>query len=188
MPHPIPFTILVLLARLTAPPPALAPLAMPPTPLAVPGYTELDPSTGLHMTGTPQHLQAATYRLQVTGKVDRPLSLGYDDLRRLPRRTTRDPIVCRGYFEDYTSWAGASLEAVLDQAGLKPGAKELELVSADGYSASVSLAEARSGYAFLAYEWQGKALPVFHGYPVRAVFPGQPGNRWVKWLVAIRVQ
>jgi DMSO/TMAO reductase YedYZ molybdopterin-dependent catalytic subunit len=52
----------------------------------------------------------------------------------------------------------------------------------------VTLAEARSGYALLAYEWEGKALPVLHGYPVRAVFPGLPGTKWVKWLVAIQVQ
>lgn len=179
--------ILALLALLSQAP-ALPPLAMPPTPGEVPAYTALDPSTGLHMTGTPQHLQAATWRLRVSGKVARPLSLSYDDLRRLPRRATRDPIICKGYFEDYARWAGASLEAVLDQAGVKPNARELELVSADGYRATVSLAEARSGYAFLAYEWEGKALPVLHGFPVRAAFPGLPGNRWVKWLVAIQVQ
>jgi DMSO/TMAO reductase YedYZ molybdopterin-dependent catalytic subunit len=164
------------------------PLAMPSTPAQVPGYAALDPSTGLHMTGTPQHLQVASYRLKVTGKVLHPLSLSYDDLRRMPRLATRDPIVCRGYFEDYAHWAGAALEALLDRAGTRPGAKELELVSADGYSATVTLAEARSGYALLAYEWEGKALPVLHGYPIRAAFPGLPGNRWVKWLVEIRVQ
>jgi sulfite oxidase len=51
----------------------------------------------------------------------------------------------------------------------------------------VTLAEARSGYAFLANEWEGKALPVLHGFPVRAMFPGLAGAKSVKWLVAIRV-
>lgn len=191
---PIALILALLLPAPPAPAPALAPdaalpaLALPPTPDDVPPYAGLDRSTGLHMTGTPQHLRVAAYHLTVTGKVVRPLRLGYDDLRRLPRLDTRDPIVCRGYFEDYARWAGASLAAVLDQAGIRSNARELELVSADGYRTTVTLAEARSGYALLAYQWEGKALPVLHGYPVRAVFPGLPGNKWVKWLVAIRVQ
>lgn len=171
-----------------APPAPLPPLAMPPTPDAIPKYTALDPATGLHMTGTPQRISLADYRLKVTGKVAHPLSLDYDDLRRMPRLTSRDVIACRGYFEDYAHWAGASLTAVLDRAGPSPGAERLELISADGYSTTVTLQEARSGYAFLAYEWEGKALPVLHGFPVKASFPGLPGNKWVKWLVELRVE
>jgi len=46
------------------------PTVVPPTPPAeVPGYTQLDPATGLHMTGTPLKLVLLTYRLKVTGKV-----------------------------------------------------------------------------------------------------------------------
>jgi DMSO/TMAO reductase YedYZ molybdopterin-dependent catalytic subunit len=167
---------------------ALPHLLLPPRPVEIPAANELDPSTGLHMTGTPQFLSAVTYRLKVTGKVAKRLNLSYDDLRRLPRLTSKDPLTCRGYFEDYANWAGASLAAVLDQAGVKSHAKSLELLSADGYSTFITLSEAKSGYAFLAYEWEGKALPELHGYPVRAVFPGAPGYNWVKWLVEIRVQ
>jgi DMSO/TMAO reductase YedYZ molybdopterin-dependent catalytic subunit len=163
-------------------------LVLPPRPAEIPKANELDPSTGLHMTGTPQFLQVATYRLKVTGKVLRPLNLSYDELRRLPRLTSRDPLICRGYFEDFANWTGASLIALLDRAGVKGNAKSLELLSADGYSTVLNLSEARSGYAFLAYEWEGKALPELHGYPVRAVFPGTPGYNWVKWLVEIRIR
>lgn len=163
-------------------------LPMPPRPSVIPKYTELDPSTGLHMTGTPPFIEVRTWRLRVSGKVNRPLSLAYDELRRMPRLASRDPLICQGYFEDYAHWAGADLLAVLDQAGLRPNARTLELVSADGYRGEVSLADARRVQAFLAYEWEGKALPELHGYPVRAVFPGMPGYNWVKWLVEIRVQ
>ena len=59
----------------------LPPVSQPPWPRRIPGYTEVDPETGLHMTGTPQHIDIASYRLKVTGKVDRPLSLTFDDSR-----------------------------------------------------------------------------------------------------------
>ena len=166
----------------------LEPIVVPTLPATIPGYTEVDPATGLHMTGTPQVIDLATYHLTVEGKVTRSLSLTYDDLRRMPRLTSRDVIVCRGYFEDYAHWAGCALTALLDRCEPRPGAKGLELVSADGYRSTVTLQEARSGYAFLAYEWEGKALPVLHGFPVKAAFPGLPGSKWVKWLVEIRVE
>ena len=140
------------------------------------------------MTGTPQEIDLASYRLKVTGKVDRPLSLTYDDLRCMPRIQTSDVLICPGYFEDEATWAGASLEYVLDLAGLQAGATSISLVGADGYSAFVTLQQARSGNNYLAYEWQGEPIPILHGFPVRAVFPSLQGNKWVKWLVEIMVE
>jgi DMSO/TMAO reductase YedYZ molybdopterin-dependent catalytic subunit len=45
-----------------------------------------------------------------------------------------------------------------------------------------------SGTSFLAYELRGEPVPILHGFPVRAAFPGQPGFYWVKWLVKIEVR
>jgi hypothetical protein len=49
---------------------AMPPVIQPTWPQWIPGYTELDPDTGLHMTGTPQRIELAAYRLKITGKVD----------------------------------------------------------------------------------------------------------------------
>ena len=38
----------------------------------------------------------------------------------------------------------------------------------------------------IAYEMNGRDLPVEHGYPVRAIVPGHYGMASVKWLTAIR--
>jgi DMSO/TMAO reductase YedYZ molybdopterin-dependent catalytic subunit len=140
------------------------------------------------MTGTPQEIDLASYRLKVTGKVDRPLSLSYDDLRCMPRIQTSDVLICPGYFEDVANWAGASLATVLDLAGAQADAKSLTLGGADGYSAFVTLQQARTGNNYLAYEWEGKPVPILHGFPVRAVFPSLQGSTWVKWLIEIRVE
>ena len=161
---------------------------VPTRPAQTPNYTQLDPSTGLHMTGTPQEIDLASYRLKVSGKVDRPLSLTYDDLRCMPRIQTSDVLICPGFFEDEATWAGASLEYVLELAGLQVGAASISLVGADGYSAFLTLQQARSGNNYLAYEWEGKPIPILHGFPVRAVFPSLQGNTWVKWLVEIMVE
>jgi DMSO/TMAO reductase YedYZ molybdopterin-dependent catalytic subunit len=166
----------------------LSPIIVPTRPATTPGYTQLDPRAGLHMTGTPQEIDVTTYRLKVTGKVERPLSLTYDDLRCLPKIQTSAVLICPGFFEDEATWAGASLISVLDMAGVQPEATSLTLVGADEYSASVTLDQARVSNSYLAYEWEGKPLPILHGFPVRAVFPSLQGNKWVKWLIEIKVE
>jgi len=164
-----------------------APVTQPVMPESIPGYTQVDPATGLHMTGTPTLIDIAGWRLDVTGKVDRPLGLTYDELRCLPRVEAAPELVCPGFFVDQATWAGAPLSEILALAGVQEGASEIRLVSVDGYWTRMELSEEVLANGFLAYELQGEVLPVLHGFPLRAVFPGEQGNTWVKWLVRIEV-
>jgi DMSO/TMAO reductase YedYZ molybdopterin-dependent catalytic subunit len=165
----------------------LTPIVTPTRPAEVPGYTELDPATGLHMTGTAQAIDLDSYRLIITGTVDHPLALTYDDLRCMRKVELRCTLICPGFFEDEATWAGVPLVDVLERAGMQPGAAGLRLSSADGYSTLVTLPAATSEDNFLAYEWEGEPLPILHGFPVRAVFPELGGSFWVKWLIRIEV-
>jgi DMSO/TMAO reductase YedYZ molybdopterin-dependent catalytic subunit len=166
----------------------LKPITVPTVPATIPGPGSLDPATGLHVTGTATVVDLATYRLKIDGKVAHPLTLSYDDLRRLPKVTAAPDLVCPGVFIDRATWSGAPLKTILDQAGVQPGAQEISMKAADGYSVQLNLREALAPENFLAYELAGQPLPVLHGFPVRAVLPGQTGNRWVKWLTEIVVQ
>jgi DMSO/TMAO reductase YedYZ molybdopterin-dependent catalytic subunit len=166
----------------------LTPITPPVMPTEIPGYTQVDPATGLHMTGTVKQIDLAGYRLKVTGKVDHPLSLAYDELRCLPRiECASCTLICPGFFTDHATWAGAPLAYVLKLAGIQDGASQVTLVSADGYATPLTLNEALSDDAMLAYEQNGQPLPILHGFPVRAVLPSRAGGKWVKWLVEIIV-
>jgi DMSO/TMAO reductase YedYZ molybdopterin-dependent catalytic subunit len=165
----------------------LEPVIVPTPPAQIPGYTQLDETTGLHMTGTPQEIDLESYRLEVTGKVDQPLSLTLDDLRCLPKVEASPRLVCPGFFVDEATWAGVPIREVLALAGVQEGATRLNLVSADGYATKVPLNETVTEAGFLAYEWEGEPLPILHGFPVRVVLPEISGGNWVKWLVAIEV-
>jgi DMSO/TMAO reductase YedYZ molybdopterin-dependent catalytic subunit len=140
------------------------------------------------MTGTVQEIDVESYRLEVKGKVDRPLSLSYDDLRCLPKVEDSPLLECPGFFTDEASWAGVPIREVLVLAGVQEGATDLNLISADGYSRQVPLTEGVVETGFLAYEWEGEPLPILHGFPVRVVLPGVSGGSWVKWLIAIEVK
>jgi len=178
-------------ATSTSAPPSLVcklPTVVAPTlPAMIPAYTELDQTTGLHMTGSYQVINLQSYRLEVSGKVAHSLNLSFDELRCLPHIEVRCNLVCPGFFVDTATWAGASLDALLDLAGVQSDATDIKMYSADGYSAALLLKDARDGENFLAYEWEGQPIPILHGFPVRAVFPDQEGNKWVKWLVRITV-
>ena len=100
------------------------PCAVPTLPAEIPGYAQPDPSTGnrLHITGQAPKIDMSTYRLQVMGKVDHPLSLTFDELRCMPKVSVHCTLVCPGFFEDEATWAGVPIVHVYDLAGVQPGA------------------------------------------------------------------
>jgi hypothetical protein len=161
---------------------------IPEWPSYIPRRAELDPATGLHMTGEPVQINLTSYRLKVTGKVDHPLALSYDDLRCMPKVSSEVDIICKGNFEDFSTWAGVPIAQVLVRAGVQGGATAINMKAGDGYVNQASLSEASSPDAFLAYEWvKGQPLPILFGFPLRAVFPAQLGYYDVKWLLEMEI-
>ncbi|MBM3189261.1 MAG: hypothetical protein FJZ90_11135 [Chloroflexi bacterium] len=179
----------------SAAPPAIAgspcglePWPAPTVPAKIPGYTEYDAATRLHMTGTYQEIDIESYRLRVTGLVDTPLALTYEELRCLPRVEASPVLVCPGFFEDRATWAGVPIRELLARAGVQAEAKKVLFVAADGYANSLSMEAALDPSIFLAYEWEGEPLPRLHGFPLRVVLPGVDGGQWTKWVVEVQVK
>ena len=145
------------------------------------------------------NLDAATFRVSVGGVVERALSLSMDDLRRMPSHTLVVTLECAGngrtLFDpriegekwnlgavSTAEWTGVPLMEVLDRAKVQSDAKEVLFRGADAgtvddhpgsvrFERSLSLDQARSADALLAYAMNGEALPVQHGYPVRLIVP-----------------
>jgi DMSO/TMAO reductase YedYZ molybdopterin-dependent catalytic subunit len=93
-------------------------------------------------------LPVKTWRLKVEGEVAHPLSIGYDELRRMPSRTMPVLLECSGNGRVFLKppqvgirwelgavstalWTGVPLVDVLDKAGVKPTAVEVILEGAD---------------------------------------------------------
>lgn len=160
-------------------------------------------------------LNPGTWRLEVTGAVERPLSLSLADLQALAQRELTVLLECAGHrrmeFTPQVSgvpwregavsqarWGGAALAEVLRQAGLKPDALEVVLHSADSgdfkgvegvhtFSRSLPLDKALHPDTLLALRMNGEPLPVEHGAPLRSIVPGWYSMDCVKWIVAIEV-
>jgi DMSO/TMAO reductase YedYZ molybdopterin-dependent catalytic subunit len=156
-------------------------------------------------------IDPAAWRLEVGGRVDRPLSLSIDDLRELPAVTLPVTLECAGNGRALLAprplsqpwlteavgtaeWTGVPVRALLDQAGLREDAVEVLFSGLDRgleggveqyYERSLPTADAMSGDALLAYEMNGAPLAPQHGFPLRLVIAGWYGMAHVKWLGAI---
>ncbi len=156
-------------------------------------------------------IDTATYRLRVSGLVDRPLSLSLADLRAMPSRELVFGFECsgnRGPVNGLSSngrWRGVPLRAVLDRAGVQSEAREFVFFGADHgeeevefrgrtypvdqqYGRSLQRDQALSDEPLLAYALNDQPLTTHQGRPLRLLVPGWYGAPNVKWLSEIHVQ
>src|SRR5215469_3379798 len=160
-------------------------------------------------------LEASTWRLNVGGLVERPLSLSLRDLVKMPSQTQFVTLECAGNGRSLLNprvngeqwnlgavstaeWTGVPLAEVLVRAGVKTGASEVVFRGADSgilnessepvrFERSLNIENAQASEVLLAYAMNGEALPIVHGYPLRVIVPGWYALASVKWLTEIDV-
>ena len=157
------------------------------------GLTSLFPAAGgfriYSVTGSLPRRTDLDYRLTLDGMVDRPLTLTLADLRAMPPTLlTRDFQCVTGWRVAGVHWTGVLLSALLDQAGVRPGAAALTFDSFDGtYTESLTLDQARRPDVIVAYEMLGGPVTRAHGGPVRMYVAPMYGYKSTKWLDTIEV-
>ena len=130
-----------------------------------------------------------SYRLQVTGLVDRPLDLTVDDLEGMPSTTLVKDFQCvTGWRVPQVHWRGVRLSDVLAAAGVHTSAGGLEFESYDGADTeSLTLDQAQRPDVIAAYRMLDAPITTEHGGPVRLYVAPMYGYKSLKWLSAIRV-
>ena len=136
-----------------------------------------------------------TWRLRVSGMVDRPFELTYDELLAMPLHDQYVTIACvsnevGGNLVGNALWRGVRLKELLAQAGVDPAATQIVGRSVDGFTAGFptawALADERE--ALVAVAMNGEPLPPDHGYPARLIVPGLYGYvSATKWLSEIEL-
>jgi hypothetical protein len=132
-----------------------------------------------------------TWRLEVTGRVERPLSLTLADLRAMDQREATLPIACVEGWSGSARWRGVSLRDVLAAAGAVDGADVgVGSLQARGLfrGSEVEANIVRDADTLLALEINGEVLNRDHGYPLRLIAPNRPGVLQTKWVTRLEVR
>jgi DMSO/TMAO reductase YedYZ molybdopterin-dependent catalytic subunit len=136
----------------------------------------------------------AGWRLTVRGLVANPLSLALSTLRAMPARTQITRHDCVEGWSAIGKWTGVPLAAVLELTQVMPQARYVVFhcadsfgTEADTYYESIDLLDAFHPQTLLAYELNGKTLPVRNGAPLRLRVERQLGYKHAKYIVGIEV-
>ena len=136
----------------------------------------------------------ANWQLKVDGLVEQPLAFTLAQLREMPARSQVTRHDCVEGWSCIGQWKGVRLSHLLGMARLKPEAKYivfhcLDQMDAEDeesmYYESIDLDDAFHEQSILAYELNGKALPVANGAPLRARIERQLGYKQPKYLYRI---
>jgi sulfane dehydrogenase subunit SoxC len=159
-----------------------------------------------HHSGVPD-IDPDRHSLVLHGAVKRPLKFTMEALDRYPMISRLQFLECSGNsgaliapdppqtscgelhgLVSASEWTGIPLAALLEEAGLEPGARWIVAEGADAarMSRSVPLEKALDD-AMLALYQNGERLRPEQGYPVRLFLPGWEGNMSVKWLRQLKV-
>ena len=176
----------------------VAPLA-PDESLSVPGITPIVvPNDAFYRIDTAllaPHVDVSSWRLTVSGMVDRPLTFTYSDLAAMPLFEQYGTIGCvsnevGGPLVGNAKWTGVHLKEILARAGVQSGATQIVGRSADGWTAGfpTEYAMAADREPMIALEMNDQPLPNDHGYPARLIVPGLYGYvSATKWLTNIEL-
>jgi DMSO/TMAO reductase YedYZ molybdopterin-dependent catalytic subunit len=136
-----------------------------------------------------QYLDRETYRLTVDGLVDTPLSLSYDAIQSYPQVSRLTDLDCVEGWSFTAKWTGPQLRSILEEAGVKPGAKILIFYTSDspeGYT-SLDLSYIYDRDIIMALKINDLTLPPDRGFPLQLVAMQKWGYKWVKWVTRIEV-
>lgn len=135
----------------------------------------------------PQTIDKNTYRLEVTGLVERPQRLTYDQVLALPHIKKVFTLHCVEGWDETLLYEGVLLNDILAIAGPTPGVKTVIFYAADGYSSSVPYDYARKKGIIVGATINGLVLDATRGFPFQVVNDGKLGYKWVKWLTKIEL-
>jgi DMSO/TMAO reductase YedYZ molybdopterin-dependent catalytic subunit/thiosulfate reductase cytochrome b subunit len=132
------------------------------------------------------------WRLRVGGLVARPLELSLADLRAMPAREQTTLHNCIQGWSGVARWRGVPLAAILDLCRPLDGARHVVFHSHQWFMGhpfyeTLAIELARDSQTILAYEMNGRPLPVEYGAPLRLRVENQLGFKMVKHLAEIEL-
>ncbi|HZQ63791.1 MAG TPA: sulfite oxidase-like oxidoreductase [Gaiellaceae bacterium] len=136
----------------------------------------------LHAGSVPK-IDLATWTLEVSGEVDRPLTLTWEQLLELPSREVTVDIHCVTRWSRFdTRFRGVHWSELAKLVQPRPSGRFVVAHAEQGFTANMPLAAIEDEHALIAYEADGEPLTPDHGWPVRLLVPSRYLWKSAKWL------
>jgi len=134
-----------------------------------------------------QDVDTASYRLDVSGLVKKPLTLTYDQV--IDRKTYSKVVTlhCVEGWDATILWEGVRVKDLLEQAGYDPKAALVIFTAYDGYTSSLPLPYLVDGDILLAYKMNDARMIPERGFPFALVAEDKWGYKWIKWVTGMEV-
>jgi DMSO/TMAO reductase YedYZ molybdopterin-dependent catalytic subunit len=138
-------------------------------------------------------VQVADWKLKVTGMVDTPIELTFEQLLARDLDEYDITLTCvsnevGGQLMGTARWLGLRLDTLLKEAGVSPDADQVVGRSVDGYTCGFPTKVLDGRNAMVAVGMNGEPLPLEHGFPARLIVPGLYGYvSATKWLTEIEL-
>ena len=142
----------------------------------------------LHYGSVPR-VPTETWRLEITGLVERPLSFAWDEFRALPRVKVFADFHCVTRWSRLGNvWEGVSTREIMNRAGVKPAARfALPLGCDGGWTTNLPLDFFLGEDALFADTHDGRPLDPDHGGPVRLIVPQLYAWKSAKWIKGVEL-
>ncbi|MCW2923915.1 MAG: molybdopterin-dependent oxidoreductase [Thermoleophilia bacterium] len=130
----------------------------------------------------------ASYRLRITGAVENPIELGWDEVQAWRSHPITADFHCvTGWSVMDVHWAGILPADIVARVKPTRKAKFVSMHSLeDPYVDQVTMEQFLEAGNVLAHTMDGEPLTREHGAPLRMVLPDMYGYKGVKWVKEIR--
>jgi DMSO/TMAO reductase YedYZ molybdopterin-dependent catalytic subunit len=140
--------------------------------------------------GEHPEIALAEWRLEVTGHVEHPFTLTWDDFLALPQVDDVSDFHCVTTWSRYANhWQGVRFATIAERAVPRDDAAHVLCTAYDAdpgsgepYTTNLPLARAVEDDVLLVHTWEGRPLPREHGGPCRMITPKLYAWKGAKWI------
>ncbi|MBX4197973.1 sulfite oxidase-like oxidoreductase [Candidatus Parcubacteria bacterium] len=124
-----------------------------------------------------------TWKLEVTGLVDNPISWTWQEFNKLSKELIIKDIHCVTKWSKFDSkWEGVPMQEIFNIVKVQPGPTHLIAHSYDGYTTNLPIEDISNGKAWVATAYDSDEIEAEHGGPARLLVPHLYFWKSAKWL------
>ncbi len=142
----------------------------------------------LHYGSVPR-FDPQAWDFHITGLVEKPVRLSWEEFNRLPQREVVADMHCVTRWSRFDNrWEGVPFTEVIKLVAVKPDARFVMVHAEQGFTANLPLDDLMRPTTLFALKHDGEPLPAEHGYPLRLVVPHLYAWKSVKWVRGIELR